>query len=100
MKINVLGVNHLLITDAICDQVVERFQKIEKFFAPISSVDVHLECKHKHEMLASAHVVLPHKELHASVTEEDMYKAISALAKKIEQQAKKYHDESHHNNHD
>lgn len=35
MKINVLGVNHLLITDAICDQVVERFQKIANFFAPI-----------------------------------------------------------------
>lgn len=97
MQLHLIGKN-IEITPALKTFVTEKLQTLEKRLNAIIKVNVTLEIEHLSNA-AEGTIFLKNIELHASATEDDMYKAISAMAEKLLSQLNKHQDkliDSHH----
>lgn len=88
MQINISG-HHLEITDALRDYVNEKFQRLERHFDNITSIQVILSPEpntHK----AESTIRIGGGELFATAEAGDMYAAIDALTDKLDRQILKH----------
>lgn len=88
MQINFTG-HRLEITPALRDYTISRFDKLQRHFDQISSINVVFDIE-KLRQIAEATLHVSKAELHASSEAEDMYSAIDALADKLDRQLIKY----------
>lgn len=88
MQINFTG-HRLEITPALRDYTISRFDKLQRHFDQISSINVVFDVE-KLRQIAEATLHVSKAELHASSEAEDMYSAIDALADKLDRQLIKY----------
>lgn len=93
MQINITG-HHVDLTDSIQDYVNERFQKLERFFDHINSVQVVLKVE-KLSQIAEATLHINQGEIHASADDESMYAAIDSLTDKLVRQLNKHKEKLH-----
>lgn len=97
MLINITG-HHIDVTPALRAFTEEKFDKLERHFDQIKSINVVLNVE-KLRQIAEATVHVTKGELHASSESEDLYAAIDALIDKLERQLTK-HKEKNHKHHD
>lgn len=88
MQINISG-HHVEITDAIRQHVLDKFQKLERHFEHITSIQVILEVE-KNRQTAEATVHIKGGELFADATSDDLYAAIDAIVDKLDRQILKH----------
>ncbi|EGU36332.1 ribosome hibernation protein YhbH [Vibrio ichthyoenteri ATCC 700023] len=93
MQINITG-HHVDLTDSMQDYVNEKFQKLERFFDHINSVQVVLKVE-KLQQIAEATLHINQGEIHASANEESMYAAIDSLTDKLVRQLNKHKEKLH-----
>jgi len=93
MQINFTG-HRLEITPALRDYTITRFDKLQRHFDQISSINVVFDVE-KLRQIAEATLHVSKAELHASSEAEDMYSAIDALADKLDRQLIKYKEKRH-----
>jgi len=97
MQLHFVGKN-IEVTPALKEFTTEKLQALHKRFDSISKVNVTLHLEHIAN-IAESTVFLKGAEIHATATEDDMYKAISVMAEKLLVQLQKHHDkliDSHH----
>ena len=88
MQINLTG-HHLEITDALCDYVHQRLERIERHCEQVTRVQVILSVeKLRHK--AEATIYLAGSDIFADAVGESMYAAIDILSDKLDRQIKKY----------
>ncbi|HHF7365685.1 TPA: ribosome hibernation promoting factor [Legionella bozemanae] len=97
MQINITG-HHIDVTPALRAFTEEKFDKLERHFDQITSINVVLNVE-KLRQIAEATIHVTKGELHASSESEDLYAAIDALIDKLERQLTK-HKEKNHKHHD
>ncbi|HHF7373447.1 ribosome hibernation promoting factor [Legionella bozemanae] len=97
MQINITG-HHIDVTPALRAFTEEKFDKLERHFDQIKSINVVLNVE-KLRQIAEATIHVTKGELHASSESEDLYAAIDALIDKLERQLTK-HKEKNHKHHD
>ncbi|QMT61201.1 MULTISPECIES: ribosome hibernation-promoting factor, HPF/YfiA family [unclassified Legionella] len=97
MLINITG-HHIDVTPALRAFTEEKFDKLERHFDQIKSINVILNVE-KLRQIAEATVHVNKVELHATSESEDLYVAIDALIDKLERQLIK-HKEKNHKHHD
>ncbi|KTD74409.1 ribosome hibernation promoting factor [Legionella tucsonensis] len=97
MQINITG-HHIDVTPALRAFTEEKFDKLERHFDQIKSINVVLNVE-KLRQIAEATVHVTKGELHASSESEDLYAAIDTLIDKLERQLTK-HKEKNHKHHD
>ena len=88
MQINVSG-RHLEITDPLRSYIDEKFNRLERHFDKINSIQVTLSPEanaHK----AESTLQLTGAEVHASAEASDMYAAIDLLTDKLDRQILKH----------
>ncbi|WP_162047252.1 ribosome hibernation promoting factor [Vibrio taketomensis] len=88
MQINING-HHVDLTDSMQDYVNEKFQKLERFFDHINSINVVLKVE-KLRQIAEATLHVNQAEIHASSDDENMYAAIDSLTDKLVRQLNKH----------
>ncbi|ANS84344.1 ribosome hibernation promoting factor [Vibrio scophthalmi] len=93
MQINITG-HHVDLTDSMQDYVNEKFQKLERFFDHINSVQVVLKVE-KLQQIAEATLHINQGEIHASADDESMYAAIDSLTDKLVRQLNKHKEKLH-----
>jgi len=86
-NINITGHQHLKITEGLKEHVNCQLKKIQKHFDKIIKVEITLDAK-KSLHTATAHVTLPHGNIAATASNEDMYLAINGMVKKLDTQVK------------
>lgn len=87
MQLNVSG-HHLEVTDALRQQITQKFSKIERFYS-ISSAHVVLSVeKLQHIIEATLHV--KQAEIYAKASADNMYGAIDLLNDKLLKQLDKH----------
>lgn len=96
MEMTISG-HHVEISQALNDHVENKFAKIERHYDKITSASVILTVE-PNEKKAEATLHLVGDKLHASATNEDMYKAIDLLADKLDKQIRRRKDRlsNHH----
>ena len=77
------------ITPAIRSFTEEKFQKLERHFDHITSINVVYDVE-KLRQIAEATVYVAKGELHASAESEDLYSAIDSLVDKLNRQVMKH----------
>ena len=91
----VLSSHKVSLTDSIRDHVRSRIQKLESQDGHALSAFVNLERDHegvpKKKFICTVRVNLPGQTLLARDAEDDLYKAIDLVTKKIQQQIRKRH---------
>ncbi|HHT0592954.1 TPA: ribosome hibernation promoting factor [Legionella anisa] len=97
MQINITG-HHIDVTPALRAFTEEKFDKLERHFDQIKSINVVLNVE-KLRQIAEATVHVTKGELHASSEAEDLYAAIDTLIDKLERQLTK-HKEKNQKHHD
>ncbi len=97
MQINITG-HHIDVTPALRAFTEEKFDKLERHFDQIKSINVVLNVE-KLRQIAEATVHVTKGELHATSESEDLYAAIDTLIDKLERQLIK-HKEKNHKHHD
>ncbi|KTD05566.1 ribosome hibernation promoting factor [Fluoribacter gormanii] len=97
MLINITG-HHIDVTPALRAFTEEKFDKLERHFDQIKSINVVFNVE-KLRQIAEATVHVNKGELHATSESEDLYAAIDALIDKLERQLSK-HKEKNHKHHD
>jgi len=77
------------VTPALQQFTTEKFNKIEKHFNRITSINVtfHME---KHTQIVEANVIVHKNELHARAESDIMYTAVDLLVDKLDKQLIKY----------
>ena len=100
MQINITG-HRMDITPAIRSFTEEKFQKLERHFDHITSINVVYDVE-KLRQIAEATVYVAKGELHASAESEDLYSAIDSLVDKLNRQVMKHKEKllghrDHHN---
>ncbi|QLF92407.1 ribosome-associated translation inhibitor RaiA [Pseudomonas sp. ABC1] len=96
MQVNISGV-HLEVTPALRDYIEEKFDRLERHFDRIITVQVTLQVeKLKQKAEGSLHVA--GKEVVANSEHEDMYAAIDLLVDKLDRQLIKHKEKQldHH----
>tara|TARA_B110000008_G_scaffold187704_1_gene186469 strand:+ start:36 stop:323 length:288 start_codon:yes stop_codon:yes gene_type:complete len=88
MQINIQG-HHVVLTDSMQDYVRTKFDKLERFFDHINSVQVVLKVE-KINQIAEATLHINQGEIHATATDESMYAAIDSLVDKLVRQLNKH----------
>ncbi|MDN3680391.1 ribosome hibernation promoting factor [Vibrio tapetis] len=88
MQIHIQG-HHIDITDSMQDYVESKFQKLERFFDHINSVNVVLRVE-KVDQIAEATLHINQGDIHAHATDESMYAAIDSLVDKLVRQLNKH----------
>lgn len=92
MQINVSG-RHLEITDPLRNYVDEKFNRLERHFDRINSINVILSPEHNAHKAEST-IQLTGTEVHASAEASDMYAAIDLLTDKLDRQILKHKDKA------
>ncbi|MDY6827769.1 MAG: ribosome-associated translation inhibitor RaiA [Pseudomonadota bacterium] len=92
MQINISG-HHLDLTDALKQYVIEKFQRIERHFDQITSVEVILEVE-KPRQKAEARIRVAGGEVFAQSESDDMYAAIDSLVDKLDRQLIKHKEKT------
>lgn len=88
MQINITG-HRLDVTPAIRAFTEEKFDKLERHFDQITSINVVFDVE-KLRQIAEATVFVAKGELHASSESEDLYAAIDTLIDKLDRQLIKH----------
>ncbi len=88
MHINITG-HRMDVTPALRAFTEEKFDKLERHFDHIKTVNVILDVE-KLRQIAEATVMVNKGELHASSESEDMYAAIDLLIDKLDRQLIKH----------
>lgn len=88
MQLNITG-HRLDITPALRTFTQEKFDKLERHFDQITSINVVFDVE-KLRQIAEATVYVTKGELHASSESDDMYAAIDALIDKLDRQLIKH----------
>ncbi len=88
MQINISG-HHIDLTDSMQDYVRSKFDKLERFFEHINSVQVILRVE-KLQQIAEATLHVNGGEIHATAEDEQMYAAIDSLVDKLVRQLNKH----------
>ncbi len=88
MQINIQG-HHVDLTDSMQDYVHSKFEKLERFFDHINSIQVVLRVE-KVNQIAEATLHVNQHDIHAAATDESMYAAIDALVDKLVRQLNKH----------
>jgi putative sigma-54 modulation protein len=88
MQINISG-HHIDLTDSMQDYVTSKFDKLERFFDHINSIQVVLRVE-KVQQIAEATLHVNSGDIHATATEENMYAAIDTLVDKLVRQLNKH----------
>ncbi|KTD68724.1 MULTISPECIES: ribosome hibernation promoting factor [Legionella] len=94
MQINITG-HHIDVTPALRAFTEEKFDKLERHFDHITSINVVLNVE-KLRQIAEATVHVTKGELHASAESEDLYTAIDTLIDKLERQLSKHKEKNQH----
>ena len=94
MQINITG-HHIDVTPALRAFTEEKFDKLERHFDHITSINVVLNVE-KLRQIAEATVHVIKGELHASAESEDLYTAIDTLIDKLERQLSKHKEKNQH----
>src|SRR6187399_2633987 len=85
--------HHLSLTSALSDFVCDKFARLPRFAGDALAADVVLRRHHGtaegKRFSASARLALPGRDLHASATHEDLYSAVTGLARKLARQSRK-----------
>lgn len=88
MQINITG-HRLDVTPALRAFTEEKFDKLERHFDHITSINVIFDVE-KLRQIAEATVFVARGELHASSESEDLYAAIDTLIDKLDRQLIKH----------
>ncbi|KUJ00853.1 ribosome hibernation promoting factor [Vibrio sp. MEBiC08052] len=88
MQINING-HHIDLTDSMQDYVHSKFDKLERFFDHINSIQVILRVE-KLQQIAEATLHVNQGEIHATSEDENMYAAIDTLVDKLVRQLNKH----------
>lgn len=88
MQIQITG-HHVDITDSMQDYVQSKFQKLERFFDHINSINVILKVE-KLNQIAEATLHVNQAEIHGTAEDESMYAAIDSLVDKLVRQLNKH----------
>ncbi|AYV21723.1 Ribosome hibernation promoting factor [Vibrio thalassae] len=88
MQIQIEG-HHVDVTESMQDYVQSKFQKLERFFDHINSINVILKVE-KLNQIAEATLHVNQAEIHAAANDESMYAAIDALVDKLVRQLNKH----------
>ncbi|MGX9418128.1 ribosome hibernation promoting factor [Vibrio sp. RC27] len=88
MQINISG-HHIDLTDSMQEYVRTKFNKLERFFEHINSVQVILKVE-KNQQIAEATLHVNSGEIHATADNENMYAAIDSLVDKLVRQLNKH----------
>ena len=94
MQINITG-HHIDVTPALRAFTEEKFDKLERHFDHVTSINVVLNVE-KLRQIAEATVHVTKGELHASAESEDLYTAIDTLIDKLERQLSKHKEKNQH----
>jgi putative sigma-54 modulation protein len=98
MNLNLTG-NHLVITPAIREYILSKFERVTRHFDHVIDVNVVLSVdKLRQQISANLHV--SGKEIHAECVEADMYAAIDALADKLDRQVLRHKEKRNGNRHE
>lgn len=73
-------------TDALKTFATEKFSRLKKFSAIITSIQVIFKVENKLRHIAEANIHVPKKEIYAEAESEDMYKTIDSLVDKLSRQ--------------
>lgn len=92
MLINITG-HHIDVTPALRAFTEEKFDKLERHFDQIKSINVVFNVE-KLRQIAEATVHVNKGELHATSESEDLYAAIDALIDKLERQLSKHKEKT------
>ncbi len=88
MQINING-HHIDLTDSMQDYVRTKFDKLERFFEHINSVQVILRVE-KMKQIAEATLHVNSGEIFAEADDDNMYAAIDSLVDKLVRQLNKH----------
>ncbi|QMV13205.1 ribosome hibernation promoting factor [Vibrio spartinae] len=88
MQINING-HHIDLTDSMQDYVHSKFDKLERYFDHINSIQVILRVE-KLQQIAEATLHVNQGEIHATAEDENMYAAIDSLVDKLTRQLNKH----------
>ncbi|MBA3537448.1 MAG: ribosome-associated translation inhibitor RaiA [Tatlockia sp.] len=96
MKIHITG-HHVEVTPALKAYTEEKFNKLERHFDKISTIEVIFAIE-KLDQIAEATIKIAKSELHASSGTEDMYASIDDLVDKLDRQLIKHKEKlrDHH----
>ena len=91
LKFNIRGEN-VEVTESICDYVIKRISKLEKFFEDNVEANAHVNLKVYPNKTFKVEVTipLPYLTLRAEETSSDMYGSIDLVTDKLERQIRKY----------
>jgi len=91
MNIQITALHDLELTPSITEHVNEKFKRLEKHFAQITSTHVTLSVDKKFQQTAKAKMLLAGSgEIIASCTSENLYASIDMLIDKLDEQVKKH----------
>lgn len=95
MRLVIAGKN-ITLTEGIKDAVKEKVKKIEKLVGEDTAVDVVLSAKHGRAKAQRAEITVKTKKsvVRAEVTDNDLYKAISAAVDVVAERLKKFKEKS------
>jgi putative sigma-54 modulation protein len=88
LQINFTG-HHTDLTPALVNYTQHKFDKLERHFDKITSVNVIFDVE-KLRQTAEATVLVSQGELHASAETQDMYNSVNELVEKLDRQLKKH----------
>ncbi|CAH8183876.1 MULTISPECIES: ribosome hibernation promoting factor [Vibrio] len=88
MQINI-NAHHIDLTDSMQDYVNSKFQKLERFFDHINTIQVVLRVE-KVNQIAEATLHINQGDIHATADNESMYAAIDSLVDKLVRQLNKH----------
>lgn len=88
MQINFTG-HHLDVTPALREYTISKFDKLQRHFDKISSINVVFDIE-KIQQSAEATIHVAKLELHASSKSENMYNSIDSLVEKLDRQLIKH----------
>ncbi|MCL9773535.1 ribosome hibernation promoting factor [Vibrio methylphosphonaticus] len=88
MQIQIQG-HHVDLTESMQDYVNSKFQKLERFFDHINTIQVILRVE-KSNQIAEATLHINQAEIHATAEDESMYAAIDSLVDKLVRQLNKH----------
>ena len=88
MQINFTG-HHLAVTPALREYTISKFEKLQRHFDKINSINVVFDIEKLHQS-AEATIHVAKLELHASSKSENMYSSIDSLVEKLDRQLIKH----------
>lgn len=88
LQINFTG-HHIDLTPALVNFTQQKFDKLERHFDKITSVNVIFDVE-KLRQIAEATILVSQGELHAKSESEDMYASVDGLVEKLNRQLIKH----------